>query len=118
MGQFVISTHLNKMNFCAIFLFSAVFANVCNAADIVVDVDLEEMNQEELNGALSDRTIVCQIFGQGRCATACAGQLCTSTCQARCGLFRTASYTCSAIAAGTCSSGYQQQQQQATQLHL
>ena len=53
--QFVISPHLNKMNFCAIFLFSAVFVNVCNAADIVVDVDLEEMNQEEMNGALSDR---------------------------------------------------------------
>merc|ERR1712055_1041835 len=97
--------HFNKMNFCSIFLFSVVLVNVCKAADIVVDVDMEEINQEEMNGALSDRTVICSFFGQGRCATACAGQLCSTTCQARCGLFRTASYTCSAIAASTCSTG-------------
>merc|ERR1712121_269810 len=95
----------NKMKFCSVFLLGVVLINICKAADIVVDIDMEDIDQADMFGAPSDRTIVCQLFGQGRCATACAGQLCTSTCQARCGLFRTASYTCSAIAATTCSPG-------------
>merc|ERR1711915_914883 len=76
-----------------------------HAADIVVDIDMDEVSNSEMYGTLMDRTIVCQFFGNGRCATACAGQFCTSTCQARCGLFRTASYLCSAVAASTCSTG-------------
>merc|ERR1711981_920961 len=97
------SNNKNNMKFSFIFLRGLVLVNMCKAADIVVDVDLEELAQADMSGALSDRTIVCQFFGQGRCATACAGQLCTSTCNARCGIFRTATYTCSAIAASTCS---------------
>merc|ERR1711892_942378 len=94
-----------NMKSSIILIFALGMFNLCRGADITVDVVMEELDESEMNGALMDRTVVCQFFGNGRCATACAGQLCTSTCQARCGLFRTATYTCSAIAASTCSAG-------------
>merc|ERR1711931_247714 len=98
--------NLWKMKFFTATLFFVLsLAYISHAADIVVDIDMDEVSESEMNGALMDRTVVCQFFGNGRCATACAGQLCTSTCQARCGLFRTASYLCSAVAASTCSTG-------------
>merc|ERR1711970_235867 len=103
MGNSQSNNNLNNMKFSSIFLLGLVLVNMCKAADIVVDVDLEELAHADMHGAPSDRTILCNLFGQGRCVTACAGQLCTSTCQARCGLFRTATYTCSAIAASTCA---------------
>merc|ERR1711874_44312 len=97
------SNNKNNMKFSSIFVLGLVLVKMCTAADIVVDVDMEELAEADMSGALSDRTVLCQFFGQGRCVTACAGQLCTSTCNARCGIFRTATFTCSAIAASTCS---------------
>merc|ERR1712168_297191 len=102
MGKSQSNNHLN-MKFSSIFLLCLVLVNMCQAADILEDVDLEELALTDRSGALSDRTVLCQLFGQGRCVTACAGQLCTSTCQARCGIFRTVTFTCSAIASSTCS---------------
>merc|ERR1711897_43492 len=50
-----------------------------------------------------ERTIVCGFFSQLRCTTACSGQACTATCNADCGFGRTNQYTCSNIAASTCT---------------
>merc|ERR1711971_736584 len=71
------------------------------AADLSVDVtqELDRMASPE------DRTIVCGFFSQLRCTSACAGQACTASCNADCGLGRTNTYTCSAIAASTCTGG-------------
>merc|ERR1712109_95767 len=52
-----------------------------------------------------ERTIVCGFFSQLRCTTACSGQACTATCNANCGFGRTNTYTCSTIAASTCTGG-------------
>merc|ERR1711974_166444 len=69
-------------------------------ADIEVDVsdDLESMSEQ-------DRTIVCGFTGQLRCSAACNGRPCTSVCQATCGYIirRTVNFTCSAVAASTCT---------------
>merc|ERR1712106_272459 len=105
MGNSGSDINFTNMKLFVITIFALGMFNKCRAADITVNVDMEELDEAEMTGALMDRTVVCQFFGNGRCATACAGQLCTSTCQARCGLFRTATYTCSAIAASTCSAG-------------
>ena len=43
------------MKFSSIFLLGLVLVNVCKADDIVVDVDLEELAQADMSGALSDR---------------------------------------------------------------
>merc|ERR1712083_1231009 len=75
--------NLRTMKFLITTLFFVLsLAYISHAADIVVDIDMDEVSESEMNGAHMDRTVVCQFFGNGRCATACAGQLCTSTCQA------------------------------------
>merc|ERR1712061_363105 len=50
-----------------------------------------------------ERTIICGFFSQLRCTTACASQACDAQCVANCGFGRTNTYTCSAIAASTCT---------------
>merc|ERR1712027_179047 len=95
MGESV-THHYNMKVLCIIALGLAVVA-----AELSVDVtpELDRMARPE------DRTIVCGFFSQLRCTSACAGQPCTATCNADCGLGRTNSYTCSAIAASTCTGG-------------
>merc|ERR1712183_1037324 len=62
------------------------------AADFHVHVDEE------------DRTF-CQLSTRNACAAACNGQACTEQCIPSCGIFsRPFTYTCSAVAASTCSS--------------
>merc|ERR1712032_1079074 len=86
---------------------------VCNVlSDIHNDTDLEDLvtRVEISNDVLdtsepADRTIVCQISSQLKCGTACSGQPCTATCTGTCGFLlpRTVSFTCSAVAASTCT---------------
>merc|ERR1719468_1042774 len=72
------------------------------AAELSVDVTPE---LDRMAGGPEDRTIVCGFFSQLRCTSACAGQACTATCNADCGFGRTNTYSCSAIAASTCTGG-------------
>merc|ERR1711974_253322 len=53
--------------------------------------DVEDTETDPL-----DRTNwpICGFFGNGRCATACNGQLCTSTCRIQCGLLRVVNVLC------------------------
>merc|ERR1712156_308693 len=53
--------------------------------------------------APEERTIVCGFFSQLRCTTDCSGKDCNAVCTANCGFGRTNTYTCSAIAASTCT---------------
>merc|ERR1711945_24846 len=80
------------------------------AQDIVIVDISEEIQAAEAAGAetrmdASDRTFLCNNRGNARCATACAGQACTATCTWNCGLGRGGSVLCSAVAAGTRTSG-------------
>merc|ERR1711954_277305 len=75
------------------------------AKDLVVDVDMENIETDVDEPSLLDRTALCCAFGRNRCVSACSGQLCTSSCTARCGIFRTCSpLSCQEIASSTCSS--------------
>merc|ERR1712168_388297 len=75
------------------------------AKDLVVDVDMENIETDVDEPSLLDRTALCCAFGRNRCVSACSGQLCTSSCTARCGIFRTCSpLSCQDIASSTCSS--------------
>merc|ERR1739845_267771 len=89
------STMLRLVLVCLVAIFSVYLA----VADIEVDVndDFNSMNEQ-------DRTIVCGLTGQFRCAAACSGQNCTSVCTATCGFIirRTVNFTCSAVAASSC----------------
>merc|ERR1712083_331378 len=42
-----------------------------HAADIVVDIDMDEVSDSEMNGALMDRTIVCQFWKWSLCNFLC-----------------------------------------------
>merc|ERR1712212_1105309 len=75
------------------------------AKDLVVDVDMENIETDVDEPSLLDRTALCCAFGRNRCVSACSGQLCTSSCTARCGFLRTCSpLSCQDIASSTCSS--------------
>merc|ERR1712168_1753427 len=75
------------------------------AKDLVVDVDMENIETDVDEPSLLDRTALCCALGRNRCVSACSGQLCTSSCTARCGIFRTcSSLSCQEIASSTCSS--------------
>merc|ERR1711936_857897 len=89
------------MMFQYLFLLVALTA----AKDLVVDVDMENIETDVDEPSLLDRTALCCAFGRNRCVDACSGQLCTSSCTARCGFLRTCSpLSCQAIASSTCSS--------------
>merc|ERR1712212_149418 len=89
------------MMFQYLFLLVALTA----AEDLVVDVDMENIETDVDEPSLLDRTALCCAFGRNRCVSACSGQLCTSSCTARCGFLRTCSpLSCQAIASSTCSS--------------
>merc|ERR1739842_286041 len=84
-------------------LLSNVFCNVLSS--IHNDTDLEDLVTRVDTSKPADRTIVCQISSQLKCGTACSGQPCTATCTGTCGFLlpRTVSFTCSAVAASTCT---------------
>merc|ERR1711990_426746 len=89
------------MMFQYLFLLVALTA----AKDLVVDVDMENIETDVDEPSLLDRTALCCAFGRNRCVSACSGQLCTSSCTARCGFLRTCSpLSCQDIASSTCSS--------------
>merc|ERR1712037_1001172 len=89
------------MMFQYLFLLVALTA----AKDLVVDVDMENIETDVDEPSLLDRTALCCAFGRNRCVSACSSQLCTSSCTARCGFFRTCEpLSCQAIASSTCSS--------------
>merc|ERR1712037_654359 len=89
------------MMFQYLFLLVALTA----AKDLVVDVDMENIETDVDEPSLLDRTALCCAFGRNRCVSACSGQLCTSSCTARCGFFRTCEpLSCQDIASSTCSS--------------
>merc|ERR1719464_33264 len=89
------------MKFLCMFLIVALAA----AKDLVVDVDMENIETDVDEPYLLDRTALCCAFARNRCVSACSGQLCTSSCTARCGFLRTCSpLSCQDIASGTCSS--------------
>merc|ERR1712114_117089 len=73
---------------------------VASAELFVVDV-AEDVANAEGTGP-SDRTIICNFFGQSRCTTACSGQSCYDACTWDCGFGRTGSVLCSAVASTTC----------------
>merc|ERR1712079_789228 len=86
--------------------------------DLQVFTDYSDFNYEDVQVELSapvlanDRTSLCQISTQLKCATPCATAACTATCTGTCGfipgltfLQRTASVLCSTVAAATCTSG-------------
>merc|ERR1711970_342314 len=77
----------SNMNFITIIAF----ANVCLAFDIT------------LNAEGKDRTLCC-ADAKRQCSDKCSSQLCTETCEARCGLFNTncGSWTCQDIAGFSC----------------
>merc|ERR1711872_691428 len=90
-------------------LFQYLFLLVTLAAakELVVDIDLDnvEADVDVDQPSLLDRTALCCAFGRNRCVSACSGQLCTSSCTARCGFLRTCEpLSCQAIASSTCSS--------------
>merc|ERR1711973_526623 len=88
-------------------LFHYLFLLVTLAAakELVVDIDLDNVEADVDQPSLLDRTALCCAFGRSRCVSACSGQLCTSSCTARCGFFRTCSpLSCQDIASSTCSS--------------
>merc|ERR1711976_276886 len=99
-------------------LFSNVVCNVVSdiqilkSNDDILDEDTVvkvEITNDRVLETLepADRTIVCQISSQLKCGTARNGQACTATCTGTCGFLlpRTVSFTCSAVAASTCTSG-------------
>merc|ERR1712083_4995 len=91
------------------FQYLFLLVTLAAAKDLVVDVDLAntktDMDEPSRNYLLMDRTALCCAFGRSRCVSACSGQLCTSSCTARCGFFRTCSpLSCQDIASSTCSS--------------
>ena len=70
----------------------------------------QRMTGEVVKGGMQglhchSRTLLCQLSGQFKCGSACAGQLCTATCTATCGsiLPRVVTFLCSAVAATTCT---------------
>merc|ERR1712079_18110 len=83
------------MCLCLVFLFCF------SKADITVRAVDRDLPSEQ------DRTLLCQWTGQQRCATACVGQSCSSSCTATCGylLPRTVTFSCQTVAASTCSTG-------------
>jgi len=85
---------LRAFLFCLVVVFSMYLADL----EVEVDSDIDSMNEQ-------DRTIVCGFTGQLRCAAACSGQSCSSVCTATCGYIvrRTVNFTCSAIAASSCT---------------
>merc|ERR1711928_93528 len=88
-------------------LFHYLFLLVTLAAakELVVDIDLDSVEADVSQPSLLDRTALCCAFGRSRCVSACSGQLCTLSCTARCGIFRTCSpLSCQDIASSTCSS--------------
>merc|ERR1712168_269828 len=88
-------------------LFHYLFLLVTLAAakELVVDIDLVNVEADVDQPSFLDRTALCCAFGRSRCVSACSGQLCTSSCTARCGIFRTCSpLSCQEIASSTCSS--------------
>merc|ERR1712215_288612 len=102
MGQWVINAEYmggHKSEYCywdrkvtnmKVAIFCLVFVTFA-AADFHVHVDEE------------DRTF-CSLSTRNACANACNGQACTETCISSCGIFsRPFQYTCSAVAASTCS---------------
>merc|ERR1711936_81443 len=102
MGTIRSLPHYN-MNYFSLLPCLLVLVSLVQAADIEVGIDLAQVEEVENQALVSDRTVVCSAFGRPRCVTACTGQLCTSNCQARCGLFRTATFLCSTINSSGCT---------------
>jgi len=71
-------------------IFTVLIASILAADDIKIDLT------EDFNRMVEDRTIICNFFGNSRCATACSGVACTSSCVYDCGFFRTGTVLCSA----------------------
>ena len=77
----------------------------------------------DVNRMVEDRTIICNFFGNSRCATACryalrnaslkvskwnyysSGALCTASCVYDCGFFRTGTVLCSVANPTGCTTG-------------
>jgi len=78
---------------CLVVIFSMYLADI----EVDVNDDFDSMSDQ-------DRTIVCGVTGQLRCAAACTSQNCSSVCVATCGFIirRTVNFTCSAVAASSC----------------
>lgn len=78
---------------------------VCIANLEVANGQLEVVvKQEDYNRGALNR--FCCFIAQSQCTTQCAGQDCAATCTGRCGflgLFTCGPYTCSGIAASTCT---------------
>jgi len=78
----------------------------CLAATAFAAADLEvKVSRSDVNRAANDRYFCC-LIAQTQCTTLCAGQSCDATCKGTCGLFNLITcgpYTCSAIAASTCT---------------
>merc|ERR1711915_481630 len=65
-----------------------------------------------------DRTF-CQISTRLACTNACSGQVCTENCISRCGILsRPFTYTCSAVAATTCTAATTASSPSAASAHL
>merc|ERR1712215_343402 len=103
MGKLITTYNMTYFSLISCVLV-VLLVSLVQSADIEVDIDLAEVDDVENQALLSDRTVVCTAFGGPRCVTACTGQLCTSNCQARCGLFRTAPFLCSDINSTGCTS--------------
>merc|ERR1712126_309152 len=82
-----------KMNMRIILLFTIIGSSLAFSVD--------------LNRALAlPRSLCClTINAQTTCATQCSGKSCSATCTVRCGILMSTcgTYTCSAVAASTCT---------------
>jgi len=85
---------------------AACIALACVALSGAEESDLQvTVTRADLNRAAEDRSFCCPL-AQLQCASQCAGQACTATCTGRCGFFGIVTcgpYTCSTIAATTCT---------------
>merc|ERR1712018_550471 len=91
-----------KKNIKMKFLCLLAVVAVASADLFVVDVS-EDVAAAGETGP-SDRTVICNFFGNSRCTAACSGQSCYDACTWDCGFGRTGSVLCSSVASTTCVS--------------
>merc|ERR1712029_1247801 len=108
MGVQLETTIYNMKVALVLYVLSAMIATVLSTR--VVDVDLTSL-EKQTDLPQSGRFLenfdfpVCCSFVRKQCERDCAGIACSSSCNARCGLFRVcAAMTCSEVASSTCTS--------------